>query len=95
MNIKGQDGIVNNNIDLRKLIEENKKLCAEVDREDAKAILKQAIKEATLPLKICDIGKDLHPTTIQEIQNHIHQIQNILIAEYVRFTDIKEELDLI
>lgn len=61
--------------------------------DEAKEILKQAIKDASLPVKICKIT-DLHPTTLLEIQNHIHQIQNILIAEYVRYTDLKDEIGL-
>ena len=61
--------------------------------EESKALIKQAIADASLPVKICAI-KDLHPTTLNEIQNHIHQIQNILIAEYVRYTDLKDEIGL-
>jgi len=64
-------------------------------RENYKLILRNAIKDVTLVNKISFIGEDLHPTTLLEIQTHIHQIQNILIAEYVRFTDLKNELDLI
>jgi hypothetical protein len=59
----------------------------------AKRILKQAIMDVSLPVKICAI-KDLHPKTLSEIEGHIHQIQNILIAEYVRYTDLKDELGL-
>lgn len=59
----------------------------------AKNILAQAIKDASLPIKICKI-KTLHPTTLREVEGHIHQIQNILIAEYARYTPIKKELGL-
>jgi hypothetical protein len=59
----------------------------------SKRILKQAIADASLLVKICAI-KDLHPRTLSEIEGHIHQIQNILIAEYVRYTDLKDELGL-
>lgn len=60
---------------------------------DKKGIIKQAIANASLPLKICKI-KDLHPRTLNEIEAHVHQIQNILIAEYARYTDLKEILGL-
>lgn len=58
-----------------------------------KEIIRQAIKDITFVNKIQEIS-DLHPTTLNEIGLHIHQIQNILIAEYVRYTDLREELGL-
>ena len=61
--------------------------------DTAKDILKQAIKDVTLVNRVSTI-KDLHPTTINELQNHIHQIQNILIAEYARYTPLKDELEM-
>jgi hypothetical protein len=64
-----------------------------MNNDEIKAILKQAVKDASLPIKISVIA-DLHPTTIVEVQTLIHQIQNILIAEYARYTDLKNELDL-
>jgi hypothetical protein len=62
--------------------------------EIEKEILKRAIKDASLPAKIQEI-KSLHPKTLDEIEGHIHQIQNILIAEYARYTDLKDELELV
>lgn len=61
--------------------------------DTAKDILKQAIKDVALVNRVSTI-KDLHPTTINELQNHIHQIQNILIAEYARYTPLKDELEM-
>ncbi len=58
-----------------------------------KAILKKAIKDVALVNAICAID-DLHPTTLKEVEGHIHQIQNILVAEYVRYTPLKIELEL-
>ena len=58
-----------------------------------KKILKQAINDASLPVKICGI-KNLHPKTLNEVEGHVHQIQNILIAEYARYTDLKDEIGL-
>jgi hypothetical protein len=65
----------------------------ELKSDEIKKILKQAIQDASLPLKIKKIN-DLHPTTLIEIKNYIHSIQNILIAEYARYTDLKTELEL-
>lgn len=62
--------------------------------ENNKQIIKSAIKDITLVNHVSRI-KDLHPTTLKEIEGHVHQIQNILIAEYVRYTDLKEELGLV
>jgi hypothetical protein len=70
---------------IKKLIEES--------LSPTKKILKQAIADASLPAKICLI-QDLHPTTLKEVKDHIHQIQNILIAEYVRYTELKDEIGL-
>jgi len=61
--------------------------------EEKKEILRKASKEASYPIKICEI-EDLHPTTLKEVEGHIHLIQNILIAEYVRYTPLKEEIPL-
>lgn len=61
--------------------------------ETKKVILKKAIKDVTLINAICAID-DLHPTTLKEVEGHIHQIQNILVAEYVRYTELKNELEL-
>lgn len=59
-----------------------------------KAVLKQAIKDTSLVMKISDVD-DLHPTTLTEIHNYVHQIQNILVAEYARYTPLKDELQLV
>ena len=36
----------------------------------------------------------LHPSTVIEMQYHIHALQNVLISEYARHTEIKDELNL-
>ena len=61
--------------------------------EDKKSIIKQAFKDVTLVNKVSQI-QDLHPTTVGELHFLIHQIQNILIAEYSRYTPLKQELEL-
>lgn len=61
--------------------------------DQKKAVLKKAIQDASLPVAISQIN-DLHPTTLKEVEGHIHQIQNILIAEYARYTELKTELEL-
>lgn len=59
-----------------------------------KTALKKAIGSAS---DIADVFKleGLHPSTELELTAVIHQVQNILIAEYVRFTPLKSELGLV
>ena len=65
-----------------------------METEEKKFIIKRAIKEIPAVMKISVID-DLHPTTLSEIHTLVHQIQNILVAEYARYTNLKDELQLI
>ena len=58
-------------------------------------ILKKLIQDcANVPNQITLVSSNLHPSTIPDLQFHVHAIQNILIAEYVRHTQLKDELGL-
>jgi len=61
----------------------------------AKAVLKESIKASSQCLKdLVVISSLLHPETMKEAVFHVHALQNIFIAEYARFTDLKKELKL-
>lgn len=60
-------------------------------RKEIKELISKAGEIFTTTLAM----EDLHPRTIHDLSFHIHNVQNILITEYVRTTELKHELDLI
>ena len=61
--------------------------------EKNKRVIKQAIDDSGLIMKVAKLD-GLHPSTVKDLEYQVHQIQNTLIAEYVRFTTIKDKLKL-
>lgn len=62
--------------------------------DEHKIIIKRALGNVANITDVFNLA-ELHPNTTKELTIKIHDIQNLLIAEYVRFTPLKEELELV
>ena len=62
--------------------------------EELKKILKDEIKGCTSPLRIHKFKDLLHPCRLQELEVKIHEIQQLLVTEYVRHTELGSEIGL-
>lgn len=65
--------------------------------EELKKILKDSFQRLSMAVdlrSLSDYQDLLHPKTMDELVLHIHNLQFRIIAEYARFTPIKDELKL-